>query len=238
MDLMQKIIKPGTKIELRPDDLPKDAVPGAVVRYESKVSDIKEDGTVEIFMPIEQGRLILLPIDSRLDMFCYQAGGIYECRVLVKERYKSEGLYYLVLQLTSQLQKRQRREYYRYSCSIPIAVRRLDSAEEKWITERGKLVVMEDAVMEQHICIDISAGGMQFSGRYKYEPGELLYGKFSFGKDYRQCMRVLESSRIPDSPGEYRHRVKFYRMDKREKEEIIQNIFTLERIKRKLEHNQ
>lgn len=235
MDLVEKIIQPGIKIELRPDDQPKDAIPGAVLRYESKISDVKEDGTVEVYMPIEYGRLVLLSVGSKMDMFCY-AGGIYECRVVVKERYKSEGLYYLGLQLISQLQKRQRREYYRYSCSIPVEVRRMDSAEKKWMTERGKLVVMEDLPMEKNTAVDISGGGMQFTGQYRYEAGEFLYGKFSFGKEYRQCMKVLESSEIPDRPGEYRHRVRFLGMERHAREEIIQNIFVLERVKRKFEY--
>lgn len=237
MDLVEKIIKPGVKVELRPDDQPADAMPGAVLRYESKISDVKEDGTIEVYMPIEQGRLILLSVESRLDMFCYTEKGIYECRVIVKARYKNAGLYYVGLRMTSQLQKRQRREYFRYTCSMPVETRRMDQVEKKWMTDRGALVVMEDLPMEHNTAIDISGGGMQFIGQYQYEAGDFLYGKFSFGREYRQCMKVLESSPIPERPGEFRSRVRFLGMDRRSKEEIIQNIFVLERMKRKFEYN-
>lgn len=237
MNLIENIIKPGTRIELIPDDLPKDAVPGAVKRYQSQVSDIREDGRIEIYMPIEQGKLILLQVESRLDVFFYSASGIYECRAIVKERYKRDGLYLVALWPTSELKKRQRREYYRYSCSMPVHVRRMDEVERRWMTERGKLIVFEDLPLEENTIVDISGGGMQFIGEHRYESGELLYSEFVFGKEYRQCLKVLDSSSIPDRPGEYRHRLKFLGMDRRAREQIIQNIFALERMKRKFEYN-
>ena len=237
MNLIEKIVKPGTRIELIPDDQPKDAVPGAVVRYQSQVSDIREDGKIEIYMPIEQGKLILLPVESRLDVYYYAASGIYECRAIIKERYKRDGLYFLALWLTSEVKKRQRREYYRYSCNLPLMVRKMDEVERKWMTERGKLIIFEDLPMDENTAVDISGGGMQFIGNNKYEVGDLLYGQFIFGKEYSQCLKILDSSVLPDRPGEYRHRAKFLGMDRRAREEIIQNIFSLERMKRKFEYN-
>ena len=237
MDLIEKVIKPGIKIEIRPDDQPKDAIPGIAVYYHSKVSELREDGIVEVTMPIEQGKLILMPVDSRMDVFYYTAGGIYEGRAIVKERYKNGGLYFLGLRLTSQLKKRQRREFYRYACTIPIHMREMDRDEQKWMTEKGRLLIAEDVPLEEHTMVDISGGGMQFIGTCTYEVGTLLYCKFTFGKEYCQCMKVLDCSNIPDRPGEYRYRTKFLGMDRRAREEIIQNIFALERMKRKFEYD-
>lgn len=234
MDFLEKTLKPGNKIELRPDEIPKSSEEdGEVKFYESKISDIREDGCVEVYMPIEHGKLVLFSIGSRMDMHCYTGNGMYECRISVKERYKKGTLYFLLLQLTSELKKKQRREYYRYQCTLPMQDRLMDITERKWMLERGQLVVMEGLPMSVSTIVDISGGGIQFTGGHKYEVNNLICGKFDFGKTYQICMQILDSSGITDRPGEYRHRAKFFGVGKKEREEIIRHIFALERQKRK-----
>lgn len=237
MDLVKKVLKPGVKIKLSPVDSQKTAGdPDEVQSYFSKISDVKEDGTLEIFMPMEQGKLLLLSPGKRLDMYCYTGNGVYETQIQVRERYKKEGMHYITLGLTNSLIKNQRREYYRYQCTVPIQDRLMDEEEQKWMKEDEMLVVDDDQPMHDSTMIDISGGGLQLIGTGKYETDDLIYCRFQFGKDYRFCARILECcGGIPGHPGKYRSRARFLGVERREREEIIRHIFALERSRRKLE---
>ncbi len=228
---MKKILRPGMKIELRPDDMPNsEEEEDSFQLYSSQISDVREDGEIEAYMPIEQGRLILISVGSQMDMYCYTDRGIYECRVGVKERYTNEGLYLLLLHVTSDLRKHQRREFYRYECSLPMQDRWMDDSEQKLMTDNGWLCVDEDLPMSKSTVIDISGGGIQFTGKHSYGVNELVYCKFDFGKEYRLCVEIMGCDPIAGQPGNYCHRARFVGMSKQEREGIIRYIFTLERL--------
>ena len=133
--------------------------------------------------------------------------------------------------------KRQRREYYRYSCCLSMEARPMDSEEEAWMKEQGMLVVDDELPMHEGIMRNISGGGMMFIGTHRYRTGELVYVRFNFGKNYRQCIRILESSSdASQEPGSgYRSRAEFVGMEWRVREGLIRYIFARERTDRKLE---
>lgn len=237
MDLMETILKPGTKIELSPNDIPKGENADAVRFYQSRISDVREDGRIEATMPIDRGRIILFSVGSELEIYCYTAHAVYEGRVIVQERYKHEGLYFLLLRPLGALRKKQRRQYYRYKCTLPMRDRLVDIEERRGMAERGQLITVVRLPMERSTIVDISGGGMQFTGDHKYEKDSLIFCEFSFGKPYEAFAQVLDSTGIADRPGEYRHRAKFFGMNKKEREEIIRYIFALERMKRKHDVN-
>ncbi len=232
MDLVKKVIRPGVKIALRPDRVSgQEAETQEIKYYHSQISDVREDGGVEVYMPLEREKMILLTVDVGYDMHCYTVSGMYECRVVVTERYKKDGLFYALLQLTSELKRNQRREYYRYQCTLPMKDRRLDEEEEKFLAEHKKLVIMDDGLMDKSTIINISGGGIQFVSSHQYAKDELIYCKFDFGKKREICVKILECAAVPDRPGEYRHRSKFIGLEKKEREGIIRQIFALERMK-------
>ena len=86
--------------------------------YQSRVLQILSEDTLEISMPMEQTRLILLPVDSEYDMIFFEENSLYQCFARIIDRYKSNNVYVLVMELTSNLRKYQRREYYRFSCAL------------------------------------------------------------------------------------------------------------------------
>ena len=67
--MFSKFISIGDKIELQAvsrEDEEKPESPAKV--YHSEVTEIQSEDTVEITMPMEKSKLILLPIDSEYDM--------------------------------------------------------------------------------------------------------------------------------------------------------------------------
>ena len=116
--MLSKFISVGDKIELQTvDHLAEEKTNGKKI-YESKVYDILSEDTMEIAMPMEKTKLILLPVDSEYDIVFYGASGLYQCFARIIDRYKSNNVYILVIELTSNLRKYQRREYYRFSCAL------------------------------------------------------------------------------------------------------------------------
>ena len=107
---LSKYVTPGSKIELESvERVRMDDGTYKKKKYESKVLDIIDDETLEILMPMEQAKLVLLPVDGEYDVRFFCAKGLFQCFVRVVERYKSSNIYLVKIQLISNLQKYQRR---------------------------------------------------------------------------------------------------------------------------------
>ena len=91
--MISKYVEPGDKLELvlLEHGKNKDDESGKRV-YLSKVNDILSEDRLEILMPIEKTKLILLPVDAEYDMAIYSKNGLYQCFVRVIDRYKSDNM--------------------------------------------------------------------------------------------------------------------------------------------------
>ena len=89
-----------------------------VTVYKSQVLDIRENGNLELSMPTTKGKLELLMLGIRYELVFYSCGSLYRAVGVVKERYKTDNLYMVEIELKSPLEKFQRREYYRLPCLL------------------------------------------------------------------------------------------------------------------------
>ena len=122
--MLEQYIELGQRIEIQPVSRHiKEEDPMNVKRYSSKVYDIVSDEKIEILMPFEQSKLVLLPVGEAYTLFFYTRQGLYECTTRIVDRYKSNNAYILVMELTTNLKKYQRREFYRFSCAIGVDTR-------------------------------------------------------------------------------------------------------------------
>lgn len=114
------LIKPGDKIDIRLlQQVENEERTGDTVKvYKSQVLDINKRGNLEISMPTEGTKLILLPLDVRLEFVFYSGGFLYKSIGQIVERFKRDNIYTLEVELKTRLEKFQRREFYRYECSI------------------------------------------------------------------------------------------------------------------------
>ena len=76
-------------------------------------------------------KMVLLPRNSRFNITVYNSKGVYQCEVKIADRYKSGNTFIQVLELITGLKRYQRREYYRYSCTVPVFCRRLEEQEKE-----------------------------------------------------------------------------------------------------------
>lgn len=231
--ILSKYIAPGSRIELqktkryRNDNGEKNKV------YASQVVDILSDDRIEISMPMEKTKLILLPVDVEYDLYFFTPNGLYQCYARVVDRYKNNNRFSLLLDLTSNLRKYQRREYYRFSCALEMNSRPLQE-EEVQAVEKNSVVLIPELPLERSVIVDISGGGLRFVAEYAYEVGSLILCKYFLwidgeNKEYNLCGKVLGVKEVDNRPGFYEHRVQYVNMDKDNREEIIKYIFNEER---------
>lgn len=208
--------------------------------YRSQVLDIKGNGNFEIAMPTEKGRLILLPLGVRFEFVFYSyTGGLYRSIGQIVERYKKDGFYMLEIELKTSLEKFQRREFYRYACTMDFSFYMLDEEQLKMESADDILRDLMEGEFKVSPCrgvmVDLSGGGMKFRSPYELKPGERILVMLRLTNDRmdRQfhvlgqliaCVEVHMPAKVM-----YESRLRFIIEDNRIREEIIRYIFEEER---------
>lgn len=242
--MLSKLVTPGDKIEMQSVDRGADEQQEKIQKmYYSSVNDILSEDTMEILMPMEQTKLILLPVYSEYNLVIYGAGGMLQCFARIIDRYKSSNMYILVVELTSNLRKYQRREYYRFSCVLEMCARNLEEEEIQQLESQTPYALQPGLPLKRSLIVDISGGGLRFISSQRYEPDSLLYCSYNLltegtQKKYEVIGKVLAVKELGNKPGNYEHRVQYYNLDMETREEIIKFIFEEERKERKKERLQ
>jgi len=233
--MLSKFIALGDRIELqavdrrlKSDDDDKQKI------YQSKVYEILTEDTLEITMPMEKTKLILLPVDGEYDMVFYGETGLYQCFARIVDRYKSNNVYILRVELTSNLRKYQRREFYRFGCALEMCSRSLEEEEAQAIEKRTPYILQPGLPLRRSIIVDISGGGLRFVCDQQYEVGSLVYCSYHLvkggeSKQYEVIGKVLSVQPVENRQNAFEHRVQYYNMDVNTREEIIKFIFEEER---------
>ena len=241
--MLSKFITEGDKIELQTLER---AIVGTAddsqKLFRSSVHEILSEDTLEITMPIEQNKLILLPVDSEYDLKFYGNTGVFQCFARVIDRYKSNNVYILVMELTSNLRKYQRREYYRFSCVLEMGARNLEETEIQAIEQETELSLLPGLPLKRSVIVDISGGGLRFMSTQRYEPDSFIYCSYHLlkkneRKKYDIVGKVLAVRELDNRPGTFEHRVQYHNLERDTREEIIKFIFEEERKSRKKERH-
>lgn len=231
--MLSKFIASGNRIDLQSLD-------GTPKSYGSRVIDILSEDSLEIEMPIEQSKLVLLPIDSEYEVIFYGESGLYQCYARIVDRYKSNNVYMLVIELTSDLSKYQRREYYRFTCAIEMQARVLTKEEMEPIEENKPYHIQLGLPMDECVIVDISGGGIRFMVKERYEPGSLVFCSFPLEisgqrKQFDVLGKILSVKRPENKTAGLEHRMEYFYLNVHQREEIIRYIFEEERKSRKKE---
>lgn len=241
--MISKFVSVGDKIELQPVIREEDSFQEEKSKtYFSQVQEVISEDTLEILMPMEQSKLVLLPVDYEYDITFYTSNGLYQCFARIIDRYKSNNIYILVAELTSNLRKFQRREFYRFSCALEMCARTLERNEVEAIEERRPYVLQPGLPLKRSVIVDISGGGLRFMSSQRYEPESLLYCSYDLLKNgerkkYEVVGKVLGVKELDNRPGTFEHRVQYYNLSEGTREEIIKFIFEAERKSRRNEHD-
>lgn len=207
--------------------------------FVSQILDIVDEEKLKIGMPIEQGKIIPLPVNSRLDACFYTAKGLYQCRIVVKDRYKEGQIFILVVEIVSTLQKYQRRQYYRLGCVIDIKYRKITDKEiEEYVKNNGMIIDKED--FYEGTALDISGGGIRFVSEQELKKEQEIFMVLEITYDkqkriYGLMGKVISNHESRNGTGLYEHRIEFINMQGGTRESLIKYIFEEERLRRKRE---
>ncbi len=235
--MLTRIIKPGDRIELRTVEKSrvqtKDTQENAGKTYISQVHGFLSGERMEIVMPMEGTKIVLLPVDAVFDMYLTTFSGLYQCFVRIIDRYKSNNVYLLVVELTSNLRRYQRREYYRFSCALEMKSRELKEEEIKVVDTVDEYLI-PGLPLKHSVIVDISGGGLRFLSNQEYAPESLIYINYSLlikdkVKPYNVVGKVLASRPSENRKGVFEHRVQYVNMGNDDREELIRYIFEEER---------
>lgn len=239
MAVLTNFVKPGDKVDIM-------KIKGSTTaslederrNLRSKVYDIISDDELKLEMPMEKGRLILLPVGEEYDICFYTSSGLYQCTAVVRERYKSNNVFVLNMELTGSLRKFQRREYYRLNCVLDM---KCTCVEEDKIEDLHKSVefIENELTLQDGTIVDISGGGVRFLSSQQYDKGTLILFVFELDLQgrrvpYRLVGKILMSEELETRRGQFENRVQFLNMAADDREGIIRYIFEEERkIRRK-----
>lgn len=239
--MLSKFLLPGNKIELQEIGLLRNKKNDAEKKiYYSRVYDILDEDRLEITMPMEKTKLQLLQVDEEYEMVVYGVGNVYQCIVRVTDRYKSNNVYLLSVELTSNLKRIQRREFYRYSCALEMQVRNLEPQEVSKIEEKGEYELVEERPLKRGVIVDISGGGLRFICEEFFEMNSLVCCKYQLVlsgevKEFQLVGRILVAKNLENKQKVYEYRIQYMNIDLEAREDIIKYIFQEERKSRKRE---
>lgn len=224
------------------------------VIYTSQILDIATDGVLNIAMPIEKGRLIPLTVDDKYQMFVFSSKGLYQCNIIITNRYKDDKLHILTVQILSEFEKFQRRQFYRLDCILDISYHCITEPEMKLtekilhndFTSEEEKVKCNDSLEElkkvwyQGTLTDMSGGGAKFISDMELDKGLIvsMVLDLQIGSTTKQLQLqgvVVSSIKLLNRIGYYENRVKYEDILKEERETIIKFIFEEERKLRKRE---
>ena len=239
LNMLADYIAPGNRVELKATGkmwMDDDARTKQI--YTSKVMDVTSDDRIEVLMPFVKGRLVLLPVDGEYSLCFYSNKGLYQCFSRIVDRYRTDNMYVLVLDLTSELSKLQRREYYRFSCALELHTRAFSEDELKAVKNNWDFLVNKDKPLQKAVIVDISGGGLRFVSNFQFEEGNTIYCTYQLpgyynNKNFEMISTVLKLQELENKPGLFEHRIKYIHIDEDAREDIIHFIFDEERKIRK-----
>ena len=243
--MVSDILRPGNKVEIKAvQKIERQGSPGEVAHvYTSRIQEIHENGDIDISMPIEEGKYVLLHLGVRFEFVFYAEKNLYRAIGQVKERFKSNNIYMLKVELKTQLAKFQRREYYRFPCVMDMKYYRIAENESK---ERDTEKLLEhiqgvpDEQEKRATILDISGGGARFVSEEKFEANQFVLMELelisdNMDKQYHIKGRIVGWKKLEYREPRYETRIEFIMEDNKVREDIIRYIFEEERKKRRNE---
>ncbi|MGP1403351.1 MAG: flagellar brake protein [Catonella sp.] len=227
---------------------------GEVDTLSSKIIDIIDEITFKLTMPMNKTITIPLEIGEESYMYFYTAYGILAARTVVSERFFEGSLAVMVVKLITELEKSQRRQYYRLQCSIEAKTHILTEEEKKGLRDfigDSRLVLENksryiDMVAENTsdwedcIVIDLSGGGVKYLSDKELPKHELviLAIKLKTGehtKEYFLLMNIISAFRKSVESAKFEIRTKFIGLREASRDAIVRFVFEEERRNRKKE---
>lgn len=213
--------------------------------YMSRIQGVNQDGTIDIAMPIVEGKYVLLHLGVSFEFVFYANNSLYKATGTVKERFKSNNIYMLRIELKTPLGKLQRREFYRFPCVMDFKYYHIDEEQAKLEDAEDILESLRDENFyekeKKGTILDLSGGGARFvAGENLDVNQEVLCVIYLDGDSQDNVLyvrsKILTNKKLEAPEPKFEHRIEFVGMKSKTREEIIRYIFEEERRMRKSEN--
>lgn len=249
--MLQDVLTLGDKIDIR--RLDRNGKPADNARtYVSQLVDFIDKDVIYIASPIMNSALIILNTGESYNLCFYTGRGLYQCSCVVLSNYKENNTVIAVVRITSNLEKVQRRQYYRLECIIDIEYHVI-TGEEETLERKIRLNEFESSAKRTEYMnklseikevwlpasmIDISGGGTRFNSNTILNQDDkiLIRLDLTIGAALKRMVleaEVISSGKIINRVGVYEHRAEFKDINKKDREDLIKYIFEQERRRRK-----
>ena len=249
--MLREVLTLGDKIDIKPLD--KTGKPLQIARtFASQLVDLVDFDVINIAVPIVHGKIMILEVGNYYNLCFYSNKGLYQCNCVVLSNHKENKMTIAVVRITTNLEKYQRRQYYRLEC-IHVMVYRVYTREEEILENKFKLNDFQNEV-EHDECkkrlsqlekewikgsiTDISGGGARFNSEVLHNQGVKLRIKLEIviGNDKKNMILqadIIASGSIMNRNDIYEHRVEFNDITQRDRENLIKYIFEQDRRRRR-----
>ncbi len=166
--------------------------------YVSQILDVNDSRTIIAAMPIIEGHVVPLEVGSIMEAFFYTGHGIYKANCRVAKRGRDGNIHVMMLALTTELKKFQRRQYFRLQCSIEALVRPLSQEEASIFMKTHELPFINKYAWSVHDDVPVEYITEEVASKNSVLPDGMQEGeKIGFSAD----SNAVENGMIVDISG-------------------------------------
>ena len=202
---LYKVFLPGEKIQI--EIINKQ---GEIDQLSSQITEVNQDGTFDILTPIYKNKIVNLLNETKLDVVLTKGNAIYslKAQIIGKNFRKISSM---KIEALSDMEKTQRRGFYRMRIIKEVTVKKIENLEEKRFGSPVKGTIL-----------DISAGGGMFTCTADFFEGDLLELDFEIRGRRIALLARIKRKLLNDVNSRYNHSygVRFHNITEPERNEI------------------
>lgn len=207
-------IKTGTKLSLEVfNNLDEKIQENFISQFET----FKGNNRIIIYAPITKGGIYPIQIGWNINAIFFLDENLYRFQAKVRNRFIANNIAFLEAEVTSDIVKIQRREFFRLPCLIPVNYR--------LITKDNKHD--EETPYYDCLAVNISGGGLCLKLKEKLNIGDTIECKMNINNRLFKpiCLVVRVESDNTDYDSGYTVGVKFIKLTKQDVDRIVSYIF-------------
>jgi c-di-GMP-binding flagellar brake protein YcgR len=187
-------------------------------QYVSRVDNINEDGSIDVLIPISKRKIVYINNDTALKVIIASEGAIYEFKAEIVE--KLFGVVPLLrLKRVSDIQKIQRRNYFRLKATNKFKIRKVINLKEAIYNEYFEVTM-----------VDISGGGLAFNAEIELDINDLIEVNMDLNsKTINLLGKIVRADKDEDKAKMFSYGVNFEKIAEIERNVIMRYIFEEQR---------
>lgn len=249
--MLSDILTVGDKLDVMPPDTATGVIKTQKT-YVSQIMDIDDEKTISIAMPYGNGLMYVLEKEVKYKLNFYTSKGLYQAFCKLDGIYRENNAIIAQVKLISELDKIQRRQYFRLECIHEIEYRVITQEEmvmedrlaaNKFLNPQEKAEVRKrlgqfDRTWLKASITDLSGGGARFNSDHPLMAGDRIRIKLDFitGGELKKMILgavMIASGKHENRNDKFEHRAEFYDIGKADREDLIKYIFEQERRRRR-----